>query len=352
MPIGAVKCALLHDGARVPIRASDGAAGYDVFAHNEQIRDDRRSIVNWLEEPVTISPGEARLFGIGVAFALPEGYEIQVRPRSGLANKHDIELANSPGTVDPDYRGEVGVLLRNRGTTPFQVERGMRIAQLLFSTVETPQLVKVTPDELSATPRGTGGFGSTQLFGEGFGTKGYEAAIRRLDMYFLGIVRATARLSDCVRGAKRNAKGIFIPNPQGGFRGQTRRFGCIFGRGKHTIASGYNCQAPGQPKCAEVGCLRDELNIPSGEQINVCRAVHAEWNALAAVAEIGASIDGATMYVNAEPCGVCALMIAGLRSSGLEALVVFGGVYDNNRLDIVRDAGVSVRVRKNLLAGR
>ena len=128
----------------LPGRATEHAAGYDVRSS---------------EDAVTLQPGEIRLVGTGLVMELPEGVECQVRPRSGLALKHGITLPNSPGTIDPDYRGELGVIMQNLGSEPVTLERGERIAQLVFARFEAPQIEEV--EELSATERGEGGFGST-----------------------------------------------------------------------------------------------------------------------------------------------------------------------------------------------
>ena len=109
--------------------------------------------------PKTLAPGERALVPTGLAIALPRGFEAQVRPRSGLALKNGITVLNSPGTVDADYRGEVGVVLINLGDSPFEVSRGMRIAQMIVAPVT--QLVWKEQEELSETARGTGGYGST-----------------------------------------------------------------------------------------------------------------------------------------------------------------------------------------------
>jgi dUTP pyrophosphatase len=109
--------------------------------------------------PTTIAPGQIAVIACGFAMALPEGYEAQVRPRSGLASKHGITLVNSPGTIDSDYRGEVKVPLINLGRQPFTIEPGMRIAQMLILPVPRVELVEV--DELDDTKRGAGGFGHT-----------------------------------------------------------------------------------------------------------------------------------------------------------------------------------------------
>ena len=128
----------------LPSRATEHAAGYDIRSS---------------EDAVTLQPGEIRLVGTGLVMELPEGVECQVRPRSGLALKHGITLPNSPGTIDPDYRGEVGVIMQNLGAEPVTLERGERIAQLVFARFEAPEIEEV--DEVSATDRGEGGFGST-----------------------------------------------------------------------------------------------------------------------------------------------------------------------------------------------
>ena len=109
--------------------------------------------------PVTIEPGGFIAIPTGFAMALPSGFEGQVRPRSGLAARHGVTVLNSPGTIDADYRGEVKVLLINHGSTPFVIERGMRIAQLVIATLARTVVVEV--QGLSATERGAGGFGST-----------------------------------------------------------------------------------------------------------------------------------------------------------------------------------------------
>ena len=108
---------------------------------------------------VTLEPGQVVLVGCGFAMALPDGFEAQVRPRSGLAAKHGLTVANSPGTIDSDYRGEVKVALINLGPRPFVVERGMRIAQLVVAPVTRVEWQRV--DTLEDTARGAGGFGHT-----------------------------------------------------------------------------------------------------------------------------------------------------------------------------------------------
>ena len=130
-------------GLPLPAYASDGAAGMDVVA----------------AESLTLRPGARAAVATGLAFAIPPGWEVQVRPRSGLALKHGVTCLNTPGTIDSDYRGEVKVILANLGNESFDVKRGDRIAQLVPARVSHAVLVEV--DELDATARGAGGFGST-----------------------------------------------------------------------------------------------------------------------------------------------------------------------------------------------
>ena len=129
----------------LPAYATEGAAAMDLLAA--------------VDAPVVIPPQGRALIPTGLRVALPPGHEWQIRPRSGLALKHGIELPNSPGTIDEDYRGEVGVILLNAGTEPFRVERGMRIAQAVLAPVLRAVFEEVT--DLPDTARGTGGFGST-----------------------------------------------------------------------------------------------------------------------------------------------------------------------------------------------
>lgn len=110
-------------------------------------------------EPVALEPGQRRLIPTGIAIALPAGFEAQIRPRSGLALKNGISLVNSPGTIDADYRGEIGVIVINHGDQPFTVERGTRIAQMVIARHERAVWTEV--DNLDETARGAGGFGST-----------------------------------------------------------------------------------------------------------------------------------------------------------------------------------------------
>jgi dUTP pyrophosphatase len=113
-------------------------------------------------EDVTIAPGARHAVATGLAVAIPHGFEIQVRPRSGLALKHGITVPNAPGTIDPDYRGEVKVILINHGTEPFAIVRGDRVGQLVVAPVVQGSWLEV--EELDATARGEGGFGSTEVW--------------------------------------------------------------------------------------------------------------------------------------------------------------------------------------------
>ncbi|MCK0127263.1 dUTP diphosphatase [Erythrobacter sp. F6033] len=131
------------EGLNLPAYATDGAAGMDVVS----------------AEDVTIEPGARHAVATGLSMAIPHGYEIQVRPRSGLAFKYGITVPNTPGTIDSDYRGELKVLLINHGTEAFAIARGDRVAQLVLAPVVQASWQEV--DELDATQRGAGGFGST-----------------------------------------------------------------------------------------------------------------------------------------------------------------------------------------------
>ena len=112
-----------------------------------------------IEAPVVLKPGDRALIPTGIKMALPDGYEAQIRPRSGLAYKHGITVLNSPGTIDADYRGDVGVLLINHGREAFTVEDGMRVAQMVVA--QYSQFEWESVEDLDETVRGTGGFGST-----------------------------------------------------------------------------------------------------------------------------------------------------------------------------------------------
>jgi dUTP pyrophosphatase len=130
-------------GLALPAYATSGAAGMDICA----------------AESLNLRAGKRHAVATGFAFAIPDGYEVQVRPRSGLALKHGITCLNTPGTIDSDYRGEVKVILANLGEDDFMINKGDRIAQIVVAPVTHGQLVEV--DDLDETVRGSGGFGST-----------------------------------------------------------------------------------------------------------------------------------------------------------------------------------------------
>ena len=131
------------EGLPLPARATPGSAGFDLSS----------------AEDGELAPMERRLFATGFAIAIPAGFEVQLRPRSGLALKQGLTLPNTPATIDSDYRGELKVALVNLGSEPVRISRGMRIAQMLVARVEAASFLEV--DELPPTDRGEGGFGST-----------------------------------------------------------------------------------------------------------------------------------------------------------------------------------------------
>ena len=144
LPVGVEVKRLPHgQDLPLPAYATSGAAGMDVVA----------------AEDVTLEPGARHPVATGLALAIPHGYEIQVRPRSGLALKHGITVPNTPGTIDSDYRGELKVIMINHGSEPFAIHRGDRVAQLVLAPVVQASWSEV--QELDATERGAGGFGST-----------------------------------------------------------------------------------------------------------------------------------------------------------------------------------------------
>lgn len=134
-----------YENLPIPQYMTEGASGLDLLAA--------------ISEPLQLLPGERVLVPTGLQMAIPEGYEAQVRPRSGLALKEGVGILNSPGTIDSDYRGEVQVILFNAGDQPFVIQRGMRIAQLVITPVVKAKII--VADNLKATTRGSGGFGHT-----------------------------------------------------------------------------------------------------------------------------------------------------------------------------------------------
>ena len=144
-----VKVKRLEDGNNIPLPVyeSQGSSGMDIRAA--------------VKDHVLLKPGEIKLIPTGLAVSVPPGYEAQIRPRSGLALHHGIGMVNSPGTIDSDYRGEIGIIMINWGTEPFAIKSGDRIAQMVFSRVYQADLVEV--NDLDSTSRGHGGFGHTGL---------------------------------------------------------------------------------------------------------------------------------------------------------------------------------------------
>jgi len=134
-------------GLALPAYQTAHAAGLDLLAAVPE------------DAPLVLLPGQHAMVPTGLTIALPDGYEAQVRPRSGLAAKHGVTVLNAPGTVDADYRGEINVLLINHGTEPFTIRRGERIAQMVIASVARAEFMPTV--QLSATDRGSGGFGST-----------------------------------------------------------------------------------------------------------------------------------------------------------------------------------------------
>ncbi|MCK4860260.1 MAG: dUTP diphosphatase [Candidatus Omnitrophica bacterium] len=276
-----VKVRKIRKNARIPERASNGAIGFDVYA-SIVLNKITKEIIG--ELPIEIEPGESVLIGIGVQLAIPWPYEAQVRPRSGLACKHDIELSNSPGTIDPDFRGEAGVLLRNRGKKPFMVEEGMRIAQLIFSGVEIPVLEE--SEYLPKTLRGAGGFGSTGLFEIKEGTTEYRKQITEKDKFYMTIVQLAAEHS---------------------FEGAA----CLI--------------------------VKDSNIISMGKKGIICAEMQALSNL---VATGGTSSRGADMYLNTAPCDICSKLIV---QSGIENVILSEEVSAIGGISILKEAGVSVR---------
>jgi dUTP pyrophosphatase len=136
-----------NKGLPLPTYKSEGSSGMDITAY--------------VKQPVLLKPGDIRLIPTGLAVSVPPGYEAQVRPRSGLALHYGIGMVNSPGTIDSDYRGEIGIILINWGIEPFTIKKGDRIAQMIISKVYRVDFVEV--GDLDATFRGQGGFGHTGI---------------------------------------------------------------------------------------------------------------------------------------------------------------------------------------------
>ncbi|MEK6958354.1 MAG: dUTP diphosphatase [archaeon] len=140
-----VKVKKVSPGAIIPKLEHAGDAGFDLYSNEEMI----------------LKPMERKLVATGISIAIEKGFEAQVRPKSGLAINHGITIPNSPGTIDAGYRGEIKVIMLNLGEKEYKVEKGKKIAQLVFSRIEEPEIIEVK--ELDETKRGKGGFGSTGL---------------------------------------------------------------------------------------------------------------------------------------------------------------------------------------------
>lgn len=140
-----VKVKRLSPDARMPKLEHEGDAGFDLYS---------------IEDAV-LKPMQRKLIGTGISIALEKGYEAQVRPKSGLAIEHGITMLNTPGTIDAGYRGEIKAIVINLGEKEYKIEKGKKIAQVVFAKVESPELIEV--QELDSTSRGKGGFGSTGL---------------------------------------------------------------------------------------------------------------------------------------------------------------------------------------------
>lgn len=137
----------VEKGATIPHYQTEGSAGADIYA--------------FLEEDLIVNPGERALVPTGISIEIPDGYEAQIRPRSGLALKHGLTLLNAPGTIDADYRGEVKIILINHGDTEFRITNRMRIAQMVFTKIYRGRFIENT--ELKVTARNEGGFGHSGI---------------------------------------------------------------------------------------------------------------------------------------------------------------------------------------------
>lgn len=319
-----IPCQKIRPDAQIPERATDGSVGYDVYA-SRVLHKHTKEVLS--ELPFDLEPDESVLIGIGVRFAVPFPYQVEVRPRSGLASKFDIELSNSPGTIDPDFRGEAGVLLRNRGKKVFRVEKNMRVAQLVISETAIPVFEEV--GELPATRRGAGGFGSTGFQEIPHGLEETRAIELKMDLYFMGIAISTAMLSTCVRGIKETGA-------------PTRQFGCVIVKNRSIISSGCNGFYPGQCECTAEECIRESGRVQSGAGVEVGGCAHAEWLAISNLLQNGSGVStiGCTVYVNAEPCRICAKLLTLIQP---EAVVIPRGAYLNHGVEILTHAGVIVR---------
>ncbi len=285
-----VQIVRVRPDALLPRRASAFAVGYDVYA-SRVLDKETKEVLS--ELPATIGPGESLLVGIGVAFAIPWPWEAQLRPRSGLANKYDIELSNSPGTIDPDFRGEAGALLRNRGEKSFIVDKGMRVAQIIFSVVKTPVFLET--NALPSTIRGNGGFGSTGLYEIEEGTAEFWRRVAEEDVAYMRVVQDLAR----------------FPSAEGG--------ACII--------------------------VKDGNIISTSHTLFGQKGISAEGKALSALLKVGSGVSttGARAYLNVVPIlSFASLIIA----CGIEEMVLPQGEYEREAIRFLEDNGLYIRYIK------
>jgi dUTP pyrophosphatase len=331
-----IQYTILDPRAARPERATNGAVGFDAKALYALSKETRKKCQDL---PAEIEPGGSLLIGTGIAMAVPYPIDCQVRPRSGLANKFDIELSNSPGTVDPDYRGEIGILLRNRGKNPFTVELGMRVAQLVFTEVVIPTFEEVP--RLPPSLRDTGGFGSTGMTAIAEGDAVSRARQMENDQYYLNIARAVAQRSNCLRGCERLPDGTYRHDEMGRYIGAVRRVGALIVKDDNIIATGTNMRTS---DCSEEkGCVREREHIPSGTMLER-GCDHAEAEAFKRHARNGGpSLEGATLYVTESPCLMCVARV--IERSGIATVVIDKrSTYPTEvAIQRLRDAGIEVR---------
>jgi dCMP deaminase len=272
-----IKIKRLKPEAIIPRYEHEGDAGMDLFS----------------TEDYTLRPGERCLVSTGLAFEIPHGTELQIRPRSGLALKKGISIVNSPATLDCGYRGELGIVLINHGMEDFGVRRGDKIAQAILNRIEVAEIEE--SDMLSESERGDRGFGSSGGSQALIDKNSVELQELReegprlgWDEYFIEISRTIAKRATCNRG----------------------RSGCVIVKDKQILVSGYVGAPRGLPHCDEAGHKFEETIHFDGEKRNHCvRTTHAEQNAICQAAKRGISIEGATLYCKMTPCAVCAKMI-------------------------------------------
>ena len=330
-----IKYTKLFPDAKVARRASAGAVGFDVYAYHVVDRFERKHLADL---PTTIAPGESVLIGTGVVLAVPFPWDCALRPRSGIASKNLVQLLNSPGTLDPDYRGEAGVLLINLNTAPFTINKGDRVAQLIFTKAEVPNFMEVASvSALPPTRRDKGGFGSTGMGEILLGDEEYLAEQKKWDRYFMKAAIAASELSDCLRGAEKR-DGKYVRDAEDRYCGAIRRFGCVIVKDRNVISQGFNHR---NIECSEKeGCLREREGLKTG-RLNDDGCLHAEESAIQNHANSGGpSLQGTSFYVNAEPCKKCAKFISGC---GTSAVIVPLGVYPTNGLPLLTEVGIEIR---------